>query len=47
MKGDDAILETNKLVLRAIRPTDIHDLFRMNSDPIVMKYVGGSMLFQF
>ena len=40
MKGDVAILETNRLVLRAIRSTDIHDLFRMNSDPIVMRYVG-------
>ncbi len=34
------LLETNRLMLRAIQPSDFNELFRMNSDPIVMKYVG-------
>lgn len=34
------ILETERLVLRRINQDDFDDLYRMNSDPSVMKYVG-------
>jgi ribosomal-protein-alanine N-acetyltransferase len=34
------ILETTRLILREIQKEDFDDLFRMNSDPQVMKYVG-------
>ena len=34
------ILETERLLLREITPEDFEDLFTMNSDPVVMKYVG-------
>ncbi len=34
------ILETERLLLRQIHKDDYEALFRMNSDPIVMKYVG-------
>lgn len=34
------ILETKRLVLREINSGDLEELYRMNSDPIVMKYVG-------
>ena len=34
------LLETDRLVLRPIRGSDFDELFRMNSDPIVMKYIG-------
>jgi [ribosomal protein S5]-alanine N-acetyltransferase len=34
------VLETSRLVLREIQTEDFNDLFRMNSDPEVMKYVG-------
>lgn len=34
------VLETERLLLRHIVNDDYEDLFRMNSDPIVMKYVG-------
>ena len=33
-------LETQRLLLREIRPSDFDDLLRMNSDPDIMKYVG-------
>ena len=33
-------LETERLYLREIQNTDFNDLFRMNSDPVIMKYVG-------
>lgn len=34
------VLETERLLLREIRPDDLANLYRMNSDPEVMKYVG-------
>lgn len=34
------ILETDRLILREIQTDDFDDLYRMNSDPDVMKYVG-------
>jgi RimJ/RimL family protein N-acetyltransferase len=34
------ILETDRLMLREIRNEDFDELYRMNSDPEVMKYVG-------
>lgn len=34
------LLETERLILRPIQPSDFEALFRMNSDPTVMKYVG-------
>ncbi|UZR95266.1 GNAT family N-acetyltransferase [Chondrinema litorale] len=34
------VLETDRLQLRHIVPADFDDLFRMNSDPEIMKYVG-------
>lgn len=39
--GNRAILlETKRLILRPIQSSDFDELFRMNSDPIVMKYIG-------
>ena len=34
------VLETSRLILREIQIEDFDDLFRMNSDPQIMKYVG-------
>ena len=34
------VLETDRLFLRHIHKDDFDDLYRMNSDPVVMKYVG-------
>ena len=34
------ILETERLVLRKINDDDFEELYRMNSDPLIMKYVG-------
>lgn len=34
------ILKTDRLMLRQITPKDFDALFRMNSDPVIMKYVG-------
>lgn len=34
------VLETDRLILRYINKDDFDDLYRMNSDPVVMKYVG-------
>lgn len=34
------ILETKRLILRQIHEGDFEELYRMNSDPIIMKYVG-------
>jgi len=34
------VLETSRLILREIETEDFGDLFRMNSDPQIMKYVG-------
>jgi [ribosomal protein S5]-alanine N-acetyltransferase len=34
------LLETQRLILRRITPDDFDNLHRMNSDPVVMKYVG-------
>ena len=34
------IVETDRLVLREIKESDFDHLFRMNSDPLIMKYVG-------
>jgi len=34
------ILETQRLILREIHPDDIDEIFKMNGDPDVMKYVG-------
>lgn len=32
--------ETDRLIFRQINQSDFDELFRMNSDPIVMKYIG-------
>ncbi|MEJ7643438.1 MAG: GNAT family N-acetyltransferase [Chryseolinea sp.] len=34
------VVETKRLILREILSSDFDELYRMNSDPIVMKYVG-------
>ena len=34
------ILETKRLILREIHKHDFDELYRMNSDPVIMKYVG-------
>jgi len=34
------VLETKRLVLRQINSGDFEELYRMNSDPVIMKYVG-------
>lgn len=34
------ILETDRLLLREITAADFEHLFKMNSDPVIMKYVG-------
>lgn len=34
------LLETDRLILRHLRPTDPDELLRMKGDPIVMKYIG-------
>lgn len=34
------VLQTSRLVLRKVNHGDFADLFRMNSDPLIMKYVG-------
>lgn len=34
------VVETKRLILREILRSDFDDLYRMNSDPIIMKYVG-------
>ena len=34
------VLETERLILREISEGDFDDLYRMNSDPLIMKYVG-------
>ena len=34
------VLETRRLLLRQITSDNFEDLYRMNSDPVVMKYVG-------
>lgn len=34
------VLETRRLILREIIIDDFHELYRMNSDPEIMKYVG-------
>jgi ribosomal-protein-alanine N-acetyltransferase len=34
------VLETKRLILREILSSDFDDLYRMNSDPLIMKYVG-------
>ena len=34
------ILETERLLLREITPADFDGLYKMNSDPLIMKYVG-------
>lgn len=34
------VLETKRLILREINTNDFDDLFRMNSDPVIMKYIG-------
>jgi len=34
------ILETKRLFLREVNRDDFSELFRMNSDPLIMKYVG-------
>ena len=33
-------LETKRLILRDIRPTDLEAMFRLDSDPIVHRYLG-------
>ncbi len=33
------ILETNRIILRQIVPSDLNELYLMNSDPVVMKYI--------
>lgn len=34
------VLETKRLILREIQKNDFDELYRMNSDPVIMKYVG-------
>ena len=34
------VLQTDRLILRHIHAGDFEELFRMNSDPEIMKYVG-------
>jgi len=34
------VLETERLILREVSEDDFDDLYRMNSDPLIMKYVG-------
>ncbi len=34
------VLDTERLILREINENDFDDLYRMNSDPLIMKYVG-------
>ena len=34
------VLETKRLILREILNSDFDELYRMNSDPTIMKYVG-------
>ena len=34
------VLETERLILRYIHEDDFDNLYRMNSDPLIMKYVG-------
>ena len=34
------VLETPRIILREIQKSDFGNLFRMNSDPEIMKYVG-------
>jgi ribosomal-protein-alanine N-acetyltransferase len=38
------ILTTKRLLLREIEPKDFNDLFRMNRDPEIMKYVGNGSI---
>lgn len=33
-------LDTDRLMLRQIRRSDFNDLYRMNSDPVIMQYIG-------
>ena len=33
-------LETERLILRDIRPTDLKGMFRLDSDPLVHRYLG-------
>lgn len=40
MLSSSIVLETTRLILRHIQPSDFDNLLRMNSDPEVMKYVG-------
>ena len=35
-----ALLETERLILREILPTDIEGMFELDSNPIVHKYLG-------
>lgn len=34
------VIETKRLILREIEKEDFDELYRMNSDPLIMKYVG-------
>src|SRR6266850_583304 len=36
------ILETERLILRAVTPADTEDLFQIRSDPRAMRYFGSS-----
>jgi ribosomal-protein-alanine N-acetyltransferase len=38
--GKDGLIETNRLRLRRLRPSDQPDLVALDSDPDVMRYVG-------
>src|SRR5688572_3021084 len=38
--ADLEVLETKRLILRQIHDDDFDELYRMNSDPVIMKYVG-------
>ena len=35
-------IETKNLILRSVRPSDIEGMFRLDSDPIVHKYLGNT-----
>ncbi len=40
MPGTKIILQTQRLLLRELQPSDAADLFALNSDPEVLKYTG-------
>jgi RimJ/RimL family protein N-acetyltransferase len=41
MMAVEILLETNRLTLRAATPDDVDNLYTLNSDPAVMRYING------